>query len=197
MVKTVVINKRAYRKKYPRYKTVSNYFNVILNVPMIGVYGPAGGQDPTFGFRGDGLALATQYSTAVLIQVSPMWQTYSGMFSMFKLRGITVKSQAVGENQRFQAPIIFKLAYVKQGAGYDWRLVSESNYQMTLPFIGNSRMYVPMISQGVGWIKTSNVITDQPGQFMIARYPQPEVGDITLFWNLEFIFYITFKLSIY
>lgn len=188
---------RRYRRSYyPRYRSISNYFNCKLNVPMIGTYAPGGGNE-TFGFRSGDLALSTQYSTAVLIQVSPMWQQYSGMFSMFRLRGIAVKAKAVGENNRFQGPIIFKLGFVKQGAGYDWRLVSEANYQMTLPFVGDSKMFVPMLSQGVGWIKTSNVITDQPGQFMIAKYPDGEVGDITLFWDLEFVFYITYKLSIY
>lgn len=183
------------RYYYKRYKTVSNYFNVILNVPMIGIY-TYNQDNPRFGMRGDGLDLNTNYSVAVLIQTSPMWQTYQNIFSMFKLRGVAVTAQAVGENIRFTGPMTFKLGYIKQGQGYDWRLVSEANHQLTLPFTGKSRFYVPMISSGVGWIKTANVITDQPGQFMMAKWPNDFDG-ISLAWNIEFKFYITFKLTIY
>lgn len=194
--KTVVTTKKTRKKYFRRYKSISNYFKCILNVPMVARYHYDQNQ-PVLGFKGDGLDMARSYALAVLMQISPMWNSYNNLFSMFKLRGVKVKAQAVGENSRFAGEAMFKLGYVKQGAGYDWRLVSESNYQLTLPYIGNSSFWIPMISSGVGWIKTSNVITDQPGQFMIAVFPDNPVGDITLNWNLEFIFYITYKLSIY
>ena len=193
--KTTTVVTKKYRRKYRRTKSVSNYFKVILNVPMIGEY-TYGQDNPRFGMRGDGLDLNTQYTIAVLLQTSPMWQTYQNVFSMFRLRGVAVVVQAVGENQRFSGPMTFKLGFVKQGQGYDWRLVSESNYQLTMPFNGKSRLYLPMISHGVGWIKTANLITDQPGQFMMAKWPHDFDG-ISLAWNIEFKFYITFKLTIY
>lgn len=193
--------KRTYTKKtykVKRYKSFNKYFDALLQTTLTAefTYNQAAQPPVRFGMFNGNIALNYGQTVSVLMQDCSTWPTYAGLFSQFLLKGIAVIATPVGNNTNSGYPGTIKIGLVGNNQGYDYNVVKDANYGMILSPLSKTKCWMPMIGQGIGWVRVG-LPTDQPGAMQIARSLDNVFPDVGLFWTLEFRFYIKFKQSLY